>query len=250
MILTQIIEHKELEVAQRKSEQPLSKIRAAAEGLPVKNKGAFLKAVSAEGINLIAEIKRRSPSKGLLRKDFNPVKIAVDYVTAGATALSVLTDEKFFGGSLSFIKEIKKDVGFGLPVLEKDFIIDEYQIYEAKYYGADAVLLITDILTEDELRRFRETAERLGMDALAEVRSQEDIEKAQKAGSRIIGINNRNLRYVPEGKAIVSESGIRTYKAVMRLKCLGVNAVLIGEAFMEAKDIVAKVREVMGTHAT
>lgn len=264
MILTQIIEHKEIEVAQRKTQAPLSKVRAAAEALSAKGKGAFLKAVSADGINLIAEIKRQSPSKGLLRRDFNPVEIAVDYAAAGAKALSVLTDEKFFGGSLDFIKAIKKDPGFNLPVLEKDFIIDEYQVYEAKAAGADAILLIADIFTEADMKRLRETAEALGMDALCEVHTQEDITKAVNTGSRIIGINNRNLhdftvdpettarliRGIPPGKAIVSESGIRTYKDVMRLKSLGVNAVLIGGVFMEAKDIVGKVREVMGAYAT
>jgi indole-3-glycerol phosphate synthase len=198
-----------------------------------------------------------------LRREFKPVEIAVDYATAGAKALSVLTDEKFFGGSLSFIKDIKKDVGFNLPVLQKDFIIDEYQIYEARAASSDAILLIADIFTEPDMRRFREIAEGLGMDVLCEVHAQEDVTKASNAGAKIIGINNRNLhdftvdlettarliRCAPPGKVIISESGIKRYEDVMRFKSLGVNAVLIGEAFMEARDIVAKVREVMGFKA-
>ncbi|MBI4335464.1 MAG: indole-3-glycerol phosphate synthase TrpC, partial [Candidatus Omnitrophica bacterium] len=218
----------------------------------------FKEAISKEGINLIAEIKRKSPSKGILRKDFRLIEIAADYAVAGAKALSVLTDEKFFGGEIAFIREVKKEVN--LPVLEKDFIIDEYQIYEARWFLADAVLLISDILTDRQLDNFAKTASSLEMDFICEAHSEEDLDKALSVDPDIIGINNRNLhdfkvdigtterliRKIPQGKIIVSESGIKSYKDVMYLKSIGVNAVLIGEAFMTAEDIVAKVRETMG----
>lgn len=257
MILTQIIEEKEKIVAKRKEGLPLEKIMPALEGIS-SSKLDFKKYISAEGINLIAEIKRKSPSKGLIRHDFDPLKIAVDYAMTCAGALSVLTDEKFFGGDLVYIKEIKKVVN--LPVLQKDFIIDEYQIYEAAFYGADAVLLIADILSREQIAGFKEVASELGMASLCEVHNEEDLEKVISADAEIVGINNRNLhdfkvdletttrliRHIPEGKVIVSESGIKTNKDVMFLKSLGVNALLIGEAFMEAADIRSKVREVMG----
>jgi indole-3-glycerol phosphate synthase len=260
MILSRIIEEKRVELAKKKEGLALSELKKSLEEPSILPRLDFKKAISAEGINLIAEIKKRSPSRGILRKGFRPVEIALDYAVAGARALSVLTDEKFFGGDLSLIKEIKKEVS--LPVLEKDFIIDEYQVYEARSKGADAVLLIADILSAEEMKRFLGIARSLGMEVLCEVHSEEDLDKAVGAGAEIIGINNRNLhdfkvdievtarlaRHIPHGKIVVSESGIKTYKDVMYLKSLGVNAVLIGEAFMVADDIVAKVREVMGTH--
>lgn len=257
MILSKIIEEKRSEVEKRKDSLSLAELKGSIRD-PFTGRLDFKKTVSGEGINLIAEVKKKSPSRGILRKDFRPVEIALDYAVAGAAALSVLTDEKFFGGSLSLIKEVKKEVS--LPVLQKDFIIDEYQIYEAKSKGADAILLIADILSDEQMSRFLGIAKSLGMDALCEIRSEEDLEKALNAGAEIVGINNRDLhdfkvdiettprliRHIPHGKIIVSESGIKTYRDVMYLKSLGVNAVLIGEAFMTAADITAKVREIMG----
>lgn len=257
MILSKIIEEKKLEVEQRKQKISLNGLKGSIRD-PFANRLDFKKAISGEGINLIAEIKKKSPSRGVFRKDFKAVEIALDYAVAGAGALSVLTDEKFFGGDISLIGQIKKEVS--LPALEKDFIIDEYQVYEAKANEADAILLITDILSKEEMSRFLGIARSLGMDALCEIHSEEDLAKALSAGAEIIGINNRNLhdfkvdiettprliRHIPHGKVIVSESGIKSYKDVMYLKSLGVNAVLIGEAFMTAPDITAKVREIMG----
>lgn len=259
MIVSQILEEKEKVIAKRKIDAPLENIKEGLSGLSIV-KGNFKKAISGEGINLIAEIKKKSPSKGVLIEDFHPTRIALNYAFAGAKALSVLTDEKFFGGSLSFINEIKKDVN--LPVLQKDFIIDEYQIYEARLYGADAILLIADILSQDQMMRFKDTTKELGMDSVCEVHTEEDLNKVLNIGAEIIGINNRNLhnfevdlettprliRHIPEGKIIISESGIKTHQDVMYLKSLGVNAVLIGEAFMVARDIISEVRKVMGTH--
>lgn len=261
MILSQIIEEKERVISRRKEDLPLEGLLEALEKKTI-IKRDFKRAVSGAGMNLIAEVKRKSPSKGVIRKDFNPVKIALDYALAGARALSVLTDEKFFGGDIAFIKEIKKAVN--LPVLLKDFIIDEYQIYEARLHESDAILLIADILSQEQLDCFRAVARELGMDAVCEAHTEEDLDKILSTDADIIGINNRNLhdfkvdiettsrlmRHMPQGKIIISESGIRTHKDVMHIKSLGVNAVLIGETFMAAQDIAAKVREVMGTHVT
>jgi indole-3-glycerol phosphate synthase len=261
MILSHIIEEKEKEVSGKKDKIPLTDLKSALAKFSV-SRLDFKKAVSQEGMNLIAEIKKKSPSRGILRKDFKPVEIALDYAVSGAKALSVLTDGKFFGGDITIIMSIKKEVN--LPVLEKDFIIDEYQIYEARLAGADAILLIADILSMDQLRRFTDISRQLGMDAVCEVHTEEDLAKALEINAQIIGINNRNLqdfevdlqttprliRHIPHGTITISESGIKSYEDVMYLKSLGVNAVLIGETFMTAGDIISKVREVMGTHVS
>jgi len=256
MILSKIINEKRKEVEASRLKVSDEKIKALASKIYVKS--SFKRNVSRlHHINLIAELKKASPQKGIIRGDFNPLKIALTYQAGGAGALSVLTDERFFAGSLKTLKELKERVT--LPLLRKDFIIDEYQIYESICAGADAILLIADILTEEELARFYGIAKDLGMDVLVEVHSEEDVEKALKSGASIIGINNRDLntfkvdlavtqrlaRLIPENKIKISESGIKTYEDVMFLKSLGINAVLIGEAFMEASDISAKMREIM-----
>lgn len=257
MIFTKIIEAKKKEIEIAKERLPLSKIQEKLLVMP--SQRSFKQAISKEReIALIAEIKRASPSAGLLRRDFDPLKIAQIYRAYGASAISVLTDEKFFRGELSYIDLVKKEVY--LPILRKDFIIDRYQIYESKLFGADAVLLIADLLSRTELFHFSEISRELGMDAVVEVHNEEDLGKALSAESGIIGINNRNLhnfevdievtsnliKSIPDGKIIISESGIKTYEDIMFLKSLGVNAVLIGEAFMRSDDIGLKVRELMG----
>lgn len=256
MLLSRIIEEKRRVVDEAKRIVPLGELVNRTKNIIVVS--TFRKNVSRpHHINLIAEIKKASPSKGILRGDFNPVKIAVTYQANGASAISVLTDERFFEGKLEYIQKIKGNIS--LPVLRKDFIIDEYQIYESVVAGADAILLIAEILSTGELAGFYNKACGLGLDVLVEVHNEEDIEKALAAGAGIIGINNRDLhtfkvdlavtqkliRLIPQNKARVSESGIRTYEDVMFLKSLGVNAVLIGEAFMEADDIAGKMREIM-----
>jgi len=256
MILSKIINEKRKEIEASRIRISDEKIRALAGKVYIKS--SFKRNVSrAHHINLIAEIKKASPQKGIIRGDFNPLKIALTYQAGGASAVSVLTDERFFEGKLKTIKELKERIT--LPILRKDFIIDEYQIYESACAGADAILLIADILTEEELVRFYRITKDLGMDVLMEVHSEEDVEKALKTGASIIGINNRDLntfkidlavtqrlvRLIPENKIKVSESGIKTYEDAMFLKSLGINAVLIGEAFMEAGDIAAKMREIM-----
>jgi len=256
MILSRIIEEKRKVIEEAKRVRPQDELVHEVKNICVKS--TFKKNVSRpHHVNLIAEIKKASPSKGILRGDFNPVKIAVTYQANGASAISVLTDERFFEGRLEYIKKVKENVS--LPVLHKDFIIDEYQIYESVSAGADAILLITELLSAGELSRFYNLATSLGLDVLVEVHNEEDVEKALSTDAAIIGINNRDLhsfkidigltqkliRRIPQNKIRVSESGIKTYEDVMFLKSLGVNAVLIGELFMEADDIAAKMREVM-----
>lgn len=256
MILSRIIEEKKRVVEEAKREKTQDELVRQVKGICVKS--AFKKYISRpHHINLIAEIKKASPSRGVIRGDFNPVKIAVTYQSNGAAAISVLTDERFFEGKLEYIAKIKESVS--IPVLRKDFIIDEYQIYESVAAGADAILLIADLLAVNELTGFHNLAVSLGLDVLVEVHNEEDIEKALAANADIIGINNRDLhtfrvdfsitqklaRIIPQPKIKVSESGIKTHEDVMFLKSLGVNAVLIGEAFMEAEDIAAKMREIM-----
>lgn len=256
MILSKIINEKRKEVEASRAKLSDEKLKELVSKIYLKS--SFKRNISRPNhVNLIAELKKASPSRGIIRGEFNPTKIALTYQANGASALSVLTDERFFAGSLEILKEVKERVT--LPILRKDFIIDEYQIYESLYYGADAILLIANILREEELKRFYETAKGLGMDVLVEVHNEEDLTKALNSGATIIGINNRDLntfkvdisitqrliRLIPENKVRVSESGIKTYENVMFLRSLGVNAVLIGETFMEADDIASKVREVM-----
>ncbi len=259
MILSRIIEEKRRVVEAAKKALPADRLAPRARDFYVKS--SFKKNISRpHHVNLIAELKKASPSRGIIRGDYNPAKIAVTYEANGASAISVLTDERFFEGRLEHIKEVKERVS--LPVLRKDFIIDEYQVYETVISGADAILLIAEILSADELGRFNALAKGMGLDVLTEVHSEEDTEKALSAGADIIGINNRDLstfkvdlsatqrviRHVPRDKVIVSESGIKTYEDVMFLKSLGVNAVLIGEAFMETDDIAAKIQELFRNH--
>ncbi len=256
MILSKIIEEKKEEI--RHSQKMFSLNDLKEKALSFGTKSSFKKNISRKGhINLIAEIKKSSPSKGVIRHDFDPVKIALTYQAAGASAISVLTDERFFDGKLKYLKMVKERVT--VPVLRKDFIIDEYQIYEAAANGADAILLISHILTQEEVNKFYSIAKDLGMDVLVEAHNEEEMAKAVNSHASIIGINNRDLstfnvdlsvtqrliHMIPENKVIVSESGINTYEDVMFLKSLGVHAVLVGEVFMRAENIGEKVRELI-----
>lgn len=206
-------------------------------------------------LSLIAELKRKSPSKGMLRERFDPVHLAMTMEKAGASALSVLTDEPYFGGHLDFLREAKQFTG--VPVLRKDFVVDPYQVYEAAWFGADAILLILRILTGDRLIECMQAADMLGLEPLVEVHSEAELKVALSSGAHVIGINHRDLRTfqmdstlterlvpkIPAGKVIVAESGIQTAQDVQRMKSLGVHAVLIGEALMTAADPAAKIRE-------
>jgi len=256
MIISRIIEDKRRVVEEAKRAKPQDELIRDIRNICVKS--SFKKNIARpHHVNLIAEIKKASPSKGIIRADFNLVKIAITYQANGASAISVLTDERFFEGKLEYIKKVKEMVS--LPVLRKDFIIDEYQIYETVASGADAMLLIADLLSKSELCGFYDLATSLGLDVLIEVHKEEDVEKALATEGSIIGINNRDLhtfrvdlsitqkliRLIPPNRIKVSESGIRSYEDVMFLKSLGLNAVLIGEAFMESADIASKMRDMM-----
>ena len=218
----------------------------------------FKRMISQPGqINLIAEIKKASPSQGLLREDFDLLAIAKVYVEHKAAAISVLTEEKYFLGKPMYVKKVSDN--FKVAVLTKDFIIDEGQIFEARYLGASAVLLIMAILKDKECKALMKTAAALDLDCLVEVHNEKELTRALDLDAEIIGINSRDLTsfkvdlktckklipQIPEGKVIVAESGISTHKDVQFLKDLGAHAVLIGETFMREKDIGKKIEEVM-----
>lgn len=209
-------------------------------------------------ISLIAEIKKASPSKGVIRQEFNLSEIVNAYKEAEVQAISVLTEEDYFQGNLNYINEVKALIE--VPILRKDFILEPYQVYESRYFGADAILLIADLLTKDGLSNLMELSSALGLDYLVEVHTEKELKKVLSLRPKLIGINNRNLHtlevdfktteklytLVPKGQVVVVESGIKNYQDVLFLKILGVNAILIGEAFMSAPDIKMKVGEVMG----
>ncbi|MCP4267387.1 MAG: indole-3-glycerol phosphate synthase TrpC [Candidatus Brocadiaceae bacterium] len=210
-------------------------------------------------IKFIAEVKKASPSAGIIREDFNYLNIAKEYEAGGASAISVLTDKEFFKGDLKYLSEIKKTVS--LPVLRKDFIIDPYQIYEAKAAGADLVLLIARILTKEQIDTFLALTHKLGMECLVEVHDIDELNTVLETEASIIGINNRNLdtfetniettlqlcHLIPEEKIIVSESGIKTRADVLNLEKAGIDAILIGETLMRSIDISQKINELFGS---
>ena len=225
---------------------------------PYERYGLFKMGISRPGkINLIAEIKKASPSKGVIRADFNAEALAQIYQDCGAAAISVLTEEDYFLGKTAYLKQISEK--FNTPTLMKDFIIDEGQIYEGRYCGASAVLLIVAALTDQQLQYLLAVGHKLDVDCLVEVHGAEELDRALSCGADIIGINNRDLHTfnvdlatsekliprIPKGKVIVVESGISMHVEVERLKAAGAHAVLIGETFLREKDVAKKVKEVM-----
>ncbi len=257
MILDDIIANKKEELAQKKRRSSLRDIKArAADAGPVRGFGGAL--MVKGGIGFIAEVKKASPSKGVIREDFDAVKIARAYEQSGASCISVLTEEKFFQGKLRYLGEIRDAVG--LPLLRKDFIIDEYQIFEARTAGADAILLIAACLEKQQIEDFLGIAGRIGLDALVESHTYRELDKALLAGAAIVGINNRNLstftvslqttldllKDIPEDRTVVSESGIKTRNDVIMLQKAGVDAILVGESLMREKNIGEKVKELLG----
>lgn len=255
MILDQIIRDKKYELEARKKELPFDLLKEKIKDvLPARD---FKAALLGKEISLITEIKKASPSGGIIREDFNPIEIANIYQNEGASAISVLTERKYFEGNLDYLRKVKTEVS--IPVLRKDFIFDPYQICESKVYGADAVLLIAAILKLNDLKKLLNLTYELGMDALVEVHTEEELQKALDADIDIIGINNRNLdtlkidlktteelaKLIPSDKIIVSESGIKTKEDIERLKKAGVRAFLVGESLMRSQDIGAKMRELM-----
>lgn len=216
----------------------------------------FYNAIKREqDISIIAEVKKASPSKGVIKEDFDPVKIAREYYSADIQAISVLTERNFFMGEDDYLVRIRQSVP--VPLLRKDFIIDLWQIYQARCLGADAILLIVSILKDEELKKFQVVAGMLGMQCLVEVHDRFELERALESGAKIIGINNRDLNTfqvniktteslinsIPHERAVVSESGIKTDTDIKYLKNLGVDAVLIGETFMRAPSITGKINE-------
>lgn len=255
--LTEILLHKRTEVDELKRVQPFEEMMEKAWQMPATiDFEAALK--NEEGIACIAEIKKASPSKGVITKDFVPTKIAREYKEGGAQAISVLTDQKYFHGKPEYVAAAK--IASYLPILRKDFIIDEYQIYEARCIGADAVLLIVAALTDGQLRSFMTTADDLSLSVLVECHSKEEIERALDAGAKIIGINNRDLQnfsvnvdlslmlknFIPNSCITVSESGIKNHNTVQRLAQAGFDAVLVGEQLMAQSDRRKALFELLG----
>lgn len=254
MILDDIAAKTRIRVENAKAALPFTSLRAETEQLP-KEKRPFQAALEKPGISFICEIKKASPSKGLIAPDFPYLQIAREYQAAGARAISVLTEPEFFLGNDRYLTEVAGTVD--LPVLRKDFIIDPYQIYEAKRIGASAVLLICALLSEEELSEYLAIAESLGLSALVEAHDETELHTALRANAKIIGVNNRDLRtftvdvhnserlrrLVPPEILFVSESGIRNAEDVKRLYDAGVNGVLVGETLMRSADKSAALAE-------
>ena len=260
-ILKKIVAHKQEEVAAAKAASPASELKMRISDMEDVPRGfeRHLREASASGWTaIIAEVKKGSPSKGVIRDDFDPLEIASVYQDNGATCLSVLTDEHFFLGHLRYLALIRETVA--LPLLRKDFICDPYQIYEARAAGADAVLLIAAMLELNQLRDFHLVAKDINLDVLLEVHNEAEMEKALKTGCTLIGVNNRNLRtfemdlgttarlarMMPPEILLVTESGINNRDDINRLAADGAQAYLIGEAMMREADIGQKLRELLG----
>ena len=260
-ILEEIAEKTKKRVEERKQQISLEDMKQAALQKEPDTGFPFEKALRSDSLSFICEVKKASPSKGLIAPYFPYVRIAKDYEKGGASALSVLTEPYYFQGDNSYLTEIKKEVV--LPIIRKDFTVDEYMIYEAKVIGADAILLICAILTDEELKRFHELATSLGLTALVEAHDAEEVERAVKIGAKVIGVNNRDLktftvdihnsiRYrqmVDDDIVFVSESGIRDRADIEMLEENKVDAVLIGETLMRAENTVKALQQLRGLDA-
>lgn len=248
MILNKIIESTKKRVLNSKKIMPLESIKTKAENLPKNYKFAFEKALLKDELSFICEVKKASPSKGIINEEFPYIEIAKDYEQAGVACISVLTEPEYFLGSNQYLEEISKSVS--IPILRKDFIIDSYQIYEAKIIGASAILLISSILDTEQIYKYIKIADSLGLSVLVEAHTHEEVSKALNAGARILGVNNRNLKnfevdfsnciklrkFVPENIIFVSESGIKNAEDIAQLKENKVDAVLIGETLMKGTN--------------
>ena len=281
-VLKEIIQKKKEKILLTKQQLSEDDLKAKVQNLPPCRR--FIEAISKpKQISLIAEIKKQSPSRGIIRQDFDLQEIARIYHDCGVQAISVLTEEDYFGGNINYINEVKSLTD--RPILRKDFILEPYQVYESRFYGADAILLIADLLSKEKISELMRLAQELGLASLVEVHNEKELKKVlglkaplipnevtqrgQSSGSRSdskkvatfgIGINNRDLHtlevdfkiteklfpLIPKDQVVVVESGIKSYQDALFLKILGVNAVLIGEAFMEAQNIKNKVEEIMG----
>lgn len=259
MILDEICDHKRAEVAARRKAVPREALEERLQ--TAKPPRDFRRALREPGMSLIAEVKKASPTKGTFLEDVDPIDIASAYEQGGARAISVLTDQKYFKGSLDDLTSVRRHVG--LPCLRKEFIVDEYQVYEARAAEADAILLIARVLSDEQLKDYHAVAKSLGMACLVETHDASDIERSLKAGANIIGINNRDLttfevdfnttltlkKLVPGGHVLVSESGIRTRDHVKMLEDGGIDAILVGETLVTSGNIVQTIRELLGTDA-
>ncbi len=260
-ILEQLAEHARERVANAREKMPLEEIRAQALAMALPDSGdsfAFEKALRKPGISFICECKKASPSKGLIAPDFPYLQIAREYEAAGADCISVLTEPKWFLGSDIYLREIADTVT--IPCLRKDFTVDEYMIYEAKTLGASAVLLICSLLDEARIAKYLDICHRLGLSALVEAHDAAEVKSALSAGARIIGVNNRNLKdfsvdtdnsrklreLIPPDVLFVSESGVSCPEDAAKLREIGADAVLVGEALMRAADKKARLRELRG----
>ena len=256
MFLDKIVAEKLKEVEQRQKAVPMPELRAAIMERPAPLDLAA--ALSGDNLRLIAEVKRASPSRGVIRADLDPVKLASTYAQCGAAAISVLTESRYFGGSQEDLESIKRALS-DIPLLRKDFILKPYQVFESCAWGADAVLLIVAILDDAELGELLSLSHALGMQCLVEVHNRDELERALACDARIIGINNRNLKTmtvdinvtrqlrppVPRGRIVVSESGIKGRDEAQKLKEWKVNAILVGEALVTADDVAAKIKELL-----
>ena len=254
-MLEKIVAKTEERLVESKRNKPLNQLKEEVSKLDINDDFPFKEALKDPEIAIIAEVKKASPSKGLIAEDFDYIKIAKDYEQAGASAISVLTESYFFKGSNDYLKEIAENVQ--IPILRKDFTIDEYMIYEAKTLGASAILLIVSILDDVQLKEYLDLAHDLGLSAIVETHDEEEIRTAIDAGAEIIGVNNRNLadftvdinnsvnlrRLVSDDILFISESGIKTAEDVRRLKENNVDAVLIGETLMKSDDKKAMIAE-------
>lgn len=259
MILDTLAAYARMRVAQLKKDKPLSEIKQAALRLP-KGDFVFEKALRSNSISIIAEIKKASPSKGLIANDFAPVAQAQSYEEAGVAVISVLTEPKYFLGSDKYLMDVRRAVR--LPIIRKDFTIDEYQIYEAKVIGADAVLLICALLDVETIEYYLQICDLLGLTALVEAHDTREITMALDAGARVIGVNNRNLQdftvdiknsmklrsLVPKDKIFISESGIKTRSDIASLEEIGVDAVLIGETLMRSENLKKTIAGLRGKY--
>jgi len=255
--LKEIVLKKKERIASAKAILPMQELKAKVQGLSPAR--PFIEAINKpRQISLIAEIKRQSPSSGVIREDFDLQKIAGIYQEAGVQAISVLTEEDYFAGNVSYINEVKKIAQ--APVLRKDFILEAYQVYESRFFGADAILLIAELLTREKLCELMQLAQELGLDCLVEAHTEKELKKILNLKVPLIGINNRDLHtlevdfkiteklfpLIPKDKVVVVESGIKSSQDVLFLKILGVSAVLVGETLMRAGDLHKKIEEIMG----
>lgn len=251
-ICTDKLEH----IRVKKAQTPLPDLKAQSECLPATR--GFINALRDKQTALIAEVKKASPSKGIIRADFDPVQIAKIYEAGGASCLSVLTDEPYFMGHDDYLRAVRKAVN--IPLLRKDFMLDEYQVYEAHTLGADCILLIMAALTDTQAKELYECATSLSLDTLFEIHDDEELERALALKPEMVGVNNRNLktlevsldtglnlgRRMPEGIIKVAESGLETNADVARFKSEGFNAFLVGESLMREADIGAAVKKILG----